>query len=458
MPARWRSGTRRASVTAVSVVVVMLGGTAVAASGALRPALEGDEHSSGVKRVATVGSWPDADQQHAWQGGDLAFWGDVMVAAHGQADEVPGNEGFAVFDVSSPRAPRQLSTVSCTGSGYDVSIYEDLVLLSQDEPTDGPDCAAQPASPGPGSFAGLRVISIADPRHPVPLAAVLTNCAPLCPTGSHTHTLLPDLDHEVDGVPAPRLIVYASGIGTTVVEVPLADPAAARVIGRVVTAPSAGCHDIQILLSHRLAACAGINETQLWDVSAPEQPVVLSHITNPLIEHHHSGVFSYDGRTLAISDEQLTTAANAECLAARAPTRGALWFYDVSDPLVPVLKGSWQTPHPVVRPCFAHYADVVPTPHADVLTIGWGGSGSAVIDFSDPSQPRELAYYLPDGRGADGVVTHQAYWYGEHLFASTGRIYGLGRRGIDVYAVKDELLRGVQRRTRLNPQLQEPLT
>jgi hypothetical protein len=44
------------------------------------------------------------------------------------------------------------------------------VFLSQDEPTAGDGCDATSTTPeDPEAFAGIRVISIADPEHPMPV-------------------------------------------------------------------------------------------------------------------------------------------------------------------------------------------------------------------------------------------------------------------------------------------------
>lgn len=454
---RWTRCTRRRALLALTACAVLAPSPAWATHNA-------DDHSDNMKQVANVPGF----------GGDLAFWGSTAVLTDGYLDTDASNDGFKLLDIANPHDPKTIGRFACVESHYDVSIWKTLVFLSQDIPSESTDCGAQPApTGGPGTFAGIRVFSIADPAHPRLLAAVPTNCAatatgltPACPYGSHTHTLLPDLKHrDPNGHLAPRLILYASGANTTIVEVPLRDPAAARVVvNRVDTSPSAGCHDIDILVSKRLAVCAGVNESQLWDVSDPEAPAVLSHIQNPALEHHHSGVFSLDGTTLVLQDEALSSDATTACWAGTLVPKGALWFYDVADPRNPTLIRSYQDPRHVNRTCFAHYADVLPLRDGrDVLTIAWIGAGTRVIDFTDPANPEELGYYIPEPATSCPEpptcqpVAVSSYWYNGFIYANHGGIFTPSVRGLDVLTTSRSVLDSAAPRSRLNAQTQEGL-
>ena len=188
-----------------------------------------------VEGMRLVGNVPGSD-------GTFAFWGDLAVVNHWEDSGTPSaDDGFVVVDVSDPAHPTQVSRFRCVASYNDISIWDDLVIVSQNEATAGDGCDATPTkAKDPDAFAGLRVISIADPEHPAPLAAVATGIVETrwgrFVRGSHTHTLVPDLEHrDVNGNPTPRLIVYSAdgyqfGVKphATIVEVPLDDPTESR--------------------------------------------------------------------------------------------------------------------------------------------------------------------------------------------------------------------------------------
>ena len=165
------------------------GPAGASAPASVAPAIGPEALAEGMRLVGNV---PGSD-------GSFAFWGDLAVVNHWEDSGTasPG-DGFVMIDVSDPSHPTQLSRFRCVASYNDISIWDDLVILSQNEATVGDACDATPTkAKDPEAFAGLRVISIADPEHPVPLAAVPTGIAETAAgrfvRGSHTHTLVPDL-------------------------------------------------------------------------------------------------------------------------------------------------------------------------------------------------------------------------------------------------------------------------
>lgn len=66
--------------------------------------------------------------------GSFAFWGKLAIVTHAEKWEASSpDDGFVVLDVSDPTQPTQLSRFRCAGSYRDISIWKDLVFLSQDE-------------------------------------------------------------------------------------------------------------------------------------------------------------------------------------------------------------------------------------------------------------------------------------------------------------------------------------
>ena len=401
----------------------------------------GDEHSP---NMSLVGSFDDDGEYSS--GSDIAFWGDRAVFGTLEG-------GFRLMDLSNPTSPKLISHFDCPGSQSDVSIWNDLVFVSVDTAYFGPECTSTAASIDQfvigNVWEGIRVVSIADPKKPKMIATVDTDC------GSHTHTLVPDLERD-------RLLLYIQSYPLTnhgvdcnpishqkisVVEVPLKAPAQAKVIGTPSVSPAMGCHDVTIFPQRKLAAAACIHESQIWDISDPAAPVVVSHIQNPLINIHHSAAFSWDGNTVVLGDELGGAAVSPGCMTGGALPFGALWFYDVTDPSAPSQIGSFVVPRDRVEVvCTAHNFNVIPlTDGRDVLVSAWYTGGTTVIDFTDPSDPQEIAYYVPEGANS-----WSSYFYNGYIYSND-----LGSRGIDVYELDDDLLKSRVSIARLNPQSQE---
>jgi hypothetical protein len=430
---------------------------------------EADETPPEGEHMALLANY-DADGTYR-EGSDLAFWGTTAVLGN------YGNPGgFRLMDISQPRAPELLGQFVCPGPQADVSIWQELVFLSVDTPQAGPECGAGSAGGAqyvPGqAWEGIRIVSIENPAEPVQIATVDTDC------GSHTHTLVPDLSHREDGKPAPRVLIYVSsyplgGQGVecnaathrkiSVVEVPLRDPASASVVATPDVSPAVGCHDISVLPAQNLAAAACISETQLWDISDPAAPVILSHIVNPAMEIHHSTAFSWDGETLVIGDEMGGAAAAAGCMAGGHAPTGSLWFYDISDPAAPAQQGWYTIPQdePGSLFCTAHNFNVVPLRDSDrdVLVTAWYNGGTHVLDFTDPADVAQLAWIKPAAGAA-----WSSYWYNGHVYANnfdTSYVPSVpSSRGFDVFSVDTSatealaVLDQAMWLTHLNPQTQ----
>jgi len=417
----------------------------------------GDRHSANMFLVST---WDDAGTYRT--GSDLAFWGSRMIAGNLPAGSNLG--GFRVIDIGDPSAPRELGQFDCRSSQADVSVWKSLVFVSVDTPVDRPQCEGAVSAgtlqvTAGQAYEGIRVVSIADPANPRQLGFVDTDC------GSHTNTLVPDEANN-------RLLLYVlsyplGGQSTecnaethrkiSVVEVPLKNPAAARVIATPDVSPAVGCHDVTVFTGRRLAAAACISETQLWDLSDPVNPQVIGRIVNPAINIHHTTTFSWDGDTIVIGDELGGAAVAPGCLDGDAHVPiGALWFYDVSQPATPVLRGSYSIPQQEASAlCTAHNFNTVPTrTGADVLVSAWYDGGTTVVDFTDPTAARQLGFYTP--KAPQPATTWSSYWYRGFIYANNYE-NGAQSRGIDVMAIGDPLLRGAIKVNRLNPQTMEPL-
>jgi len=175
-------------------------------------------------------------------GGDIAFWRDKAVLACSGDDWELSDDGFAILDVSDPRHPTVLGRLSCVGSASDIAIWGDLVFLAVDTNSeaiengfspgparnDGDTCDAPVAGRIPSHdenrFAGVRIISIADPQHPKQIKAIETNPMGTRKRGTHGLSLVP--------VDDDTLLIYNANHGAPhdldIVKVPLSRPERAR--------------------------------------------------------------------------------------------------------------------------------------------------------------------------------------------------------------------------------------
>ena len=416
------------------------------------------------------------------RGSDLAFWGDRAYA---------GNYGgFRILDISQPSSPRELADVRCFGPQNDVSVWNnELLFLSVDSPQTTPRCGGSRTTTfqeTPDAFEGLRVFDVSEPRDPEFLTAVPTDC------GSHTHTLVPDLAND-------RLLIYvssyalgASSIGPncpaptaehpvshdkiSIVEVPLDAPRDSTVInepsgmfqGGEVCTPTAtnplfpgladaficnpandessplasrGCHDIQVLLEAKLAACSALAEGQLWDISDPEEPALIKRVDNPNVEFWHNAVFTWDGKYVVFTDEA-GGGGDPWCRAGVPSTIGANWIYPVQGPAGEAV-GSYKTPRTSLGNCTSHNGNMIPVRNRYLHVQAINTAGTSIFDFTDVTRPREIAFF-----DAPGASAWSSYFYRGFVYAND-RI-----RGLDVLFPRDRARRTARDFASENPQTQ----
>ena len=344
------------------------------------------EKSGNVREVASF----------KFEGGtDIDFSGDFAYAAK-QGDQ----GGVFVFDVST-RMPREIAFVPCPGSQNDVAVVRPgLIALG-----------FYSGACGGRDGAGVRLIDVRDPQRPRFLDTVAF------PDGTHTLTAFP-------GKP----LIYASpgGLGEnggTQYVIDVSDPSKAKIVHEFIP-NSFGCHDVSFYLrgARQLGFCPGQQETEVWDVSNPVKPQVIASIP-PIMEFPHSAVASPDGNLLVIGDESLFTAH--DCMTGQS-VLGALYAYNITDPKNPTFQGRYSVPRggapigtPATPVCTAHNFNFADGTRKVVAAFYTGGT--SVIDFTKPSEPKEIAYYRPDN--AD---TWSSYYYRGQVFANDMN------RGLDV--------------------------
>lgn len=350
----------------------------------------------------------------------------------------------------------------------------DLLLLAVDQTMAGPECGApRAAHDDPTGWEGVRVFTMSDdPANPFAeieqVNAVYTDC------GAHTITLWPGLADEgklivyvssyplrpgptcgeVNGPAAGRDPLH--GV-IQVLEVPLDDPAAAQEITelpinypgdpdnqidwteRGLSAPGVletaarACHDIVVHVERSLAAAACAEQGQVWNIG----PDGLPDTANPVaisddmvssggtgnipgaIDFFHSAMFSNDATVANWVDESFgdgcppatTWQSRPWNPAGGTHKTGRMFFSDVA-------SGDFLSEFQVgdVRPepgayCSAHMGMAVRGANKDLLVNAWYMGGVDVIDFSDPSKLKEIAYYDIAPAGPTGSDNWSAYPY-----------------------------------------------
>jgi hypothetical protein len=422
---------------------------------------------------------------------DLAFRGGYLFQGNYQ--------GFQVFDISNPAEPTHVVSVLCPGGQGDVSVYGNLLVMSAQETRGRVDCGLDGVADSISAerLQGIRLFDVSNLSGPRQVAAVQA-CR-----GSHTHTLVSDPNDREhvyvyiqgtgsvrDPAELPGCVAEADDPNTSlfrieVVRVPLAAPQRAEIVsaprlfadaqtgsvaglwaggdhgpGTQQTSATSRCHDITAYPDIGLAAGACSGNGILLDITDPVRPVRVAEVMDPNFAFWHSATFNNDGTKILFTDEWGGGTA-PRCRASDPPTWGADAIFTLEDGELE-LAGYYKLPVPQgeTENCVAHNGSLIPVPGRDIMVQGWYQGGLSIVDFTDPANPFEIAYFDRGPISQEMLFTGgywSTYWY-------NGRIYGAEiQRGIDVFRLTPsehlseaeiaaaELVRADQ----LNPQHQE---
>ncbi|MFE3071386.1 LVIVD repeat-containing protein [Streptomyces sp. NPDC059247] len=397
------------------------------------PGVDEIVHSSNIEHLANVPK--DALQS---LNTDLAFQGKYAFA---------GNyDGFRIFDISNPKAPKTVAQVLCPGSQNDISVSGNLLFLSTDSSRSDNSCSStsQPASVKE-SWEGMKIFDISDVRNPKYVSAVETAC------GSHTHTLVPK---------KKDVYVYVSSYspnaafpdcqpphdGISVIKVPRKAPQKAAVVSFPVLFPgtgpdgggnpggptnpgvskTTGCHDITVLPEEDLAAGACMGDGILFDIKDPERPKVIDQVQdNVNFAFWHSATFNLKANKVVFTDE-LGGGGAATCNAQVGPNRGANGIYDIvgkGKKSKLVFRSYFKIPRHQAdtENCVAHNGSLIPVKGKDLMVQSWYQGGVSVWDFTDSSRPKEIGYFERGPVSATTMATGgswSAYYYNGYIYSN----------------------------------------
>ncbi|MCL4410031.1 MAG: DUF305 domain-containing protein, partial [Gammaproteobacteria bacterium] len=224
------------------------------------------------------------------------------------------------------------------------------------------------------------------------------------------------------------------------------------------------CHDITVFPAANLAAGACSGNGILFDITDPVNPVRIDDVVDPGFAYWHSATFSNDGSKVIFTDEW-GGGTRPRCRASDPMHWGANAIYDIVDNQL-VFRSYYKLPAPQsdTENCVAHNGSLLPVPGRDVMVQAWYQGGVSVFDFTDSSNPFEIAYFDRGPIDEKALVTGgywSTYWY-------RGLVYGTEIvRGLDVlelvpsdYITANELAAAmlVDKGKEFNPQLQETLS
>lgn len=428
---------------------------------------------------------------------DLAFQGDLMA--------VGNYHGFNLYRLAANGGtPQLLSSVICPGGQGDLSVVGNLLIMSVEQNRGRLDCGRQGIQEDVSAerFRGIRIFDISDVTKPRQVGAVQT-CR-----GSHTHSVVSGPGR--DG----KLIVYVSGtagvrrgeelpgcvsdaaardtalFSIDVVEIPVANPAAARIVDRprVFADPASGsvsglwdggdhgqgtqttsrtdqCHDITVFPTLKLAAGACSGNGILLDISDPRRPVRKDQVVDPTFAYWHSATFNNDGTKVVFTDEW-GGGGRPRCLVSDPRNWGANAVYDIEGGRLR-FRNHYKLPaaQTAQENCVAHNGSIIPVPGRDLFVQAWYQGGISVSDFTDSTRPTEIAYF-DRGPVHNEEMVMGGFW---SAYYYRGRIYGTEiARGLDVLALSptpmlsaNEIAAAAMARKmddRFNPQQQTPVS
>jgi hypothetical protein len=431
------------------------------------------QKSLGVIGIGDSSKIPKGQQlvlaQLAFANSDLAFQGNRLFQ---------GNfYGVSIYDISNPSAVKLLTTMVCPGGQGDVSVYKNLMFMSVEMPNGRLDCSTEgfpPPAAGENHpaaskdrFRGVRIFDISDITHPKQVAAIQT-CR-----GSHTHTLLTDPNDknnvyiyvsetsfvrpadELAGcsAEAPEKDPNTALFKIDVIKVPVAAPQSAKIVssprlfmdartgalaglssaqthGKGTPSPTDQCHDITVYPAIGLAAGACSGNGIILDIKDPANPKRVDAVNDPNYAYWHSASFSNDGKKVVFTDEW-GGGMGARCRANDPIKWGADAIFHLNgDKLSFASYYKMPSAQSDSENCVAHNGSLIPVPGRDIEVQAWYQGGISVMDFTDPNNPMEIAYFDRGAIDPNQIIlggSWSAYWYNGNIYSSEIA------RGLDVF-------------------------
>lgn len=190
------------------------------------------------------------------------------------------------------------------------------------------------------------------------------------------------------------------------------------------------CHDITVYPDIGFAggACGGYG--LLLNIREVAQPFRVDEVADINMSFWHSATFSNDGTKVLFTDEWGGGSA-PRCRDTDKPEWGANALFAIEKGKMQ-FKSYYKIPAPQTsfENCVAHNGSLIPIPGREVMVQGWYQGGISVFDWTDLSNPREIAFF--DRGPVDGTRlvmggSWSVYWYNGLIVNSEIA------RGLDIY-------------------------
>jgi hypothetical protein len=164
----------------------------------------------------------------------------------------------------------------------------------------------------------------------------------------------------------------------------------------------------------------------------------------------HTASYSWNGKTLVFGHEPGGGGA-ARCQASSPTVDKTLFFYDsVTGNEV----GRWVLPRPQTSTenCTIHNFNTVPSGRRNILVSGNYQAGISVVDFTNRTNPVEIAYADPAPLSPTNLILGgdwSSYWYDGIIYESDIT------RGLITWRLNDTRVAGATTLGHLNPQTME---
>jgi hypothetical protein len=177
----------------------------------------------------------------------------------------------------------------------------------------------------------------------------------------------------------------------------------------------------------------------LFDISDRVAPRVITSVRDTEnFAFWHSATFSNDGRKVVFTDE-LGGGGAATCNDTIGPNRGADAVYQIvgtGDKRTLEFRSYFKIPrtNTDTENCVAHNGSLIPVPGRDIMVQAWYQGGISVWDFTNPRNPKEIAYWE---RGPISATTltvggsWSAYWFNGYIYSNDIQ------KGLDVLELTD---------------------
>ena len=384
--------------------------------------------SETVSRAATPGVYHSPNVRH-FSRMDLGGAGQVTIKGnHAYIGYMYGPEGTSILDISDPRKPKVLSTLTLTAPGshsHKVRVVQDDIMIVNSE-------LRGPVS-GPYEDGGFRIYDVKDKTNPKLIHFEKTY-------GKGVHRFDCDdtyayISTEMEGFVGNILVIYDIRNPAKPVEVSRWWMPGQNVAAGETPNPKKAQHRLHHALraGDKMYAGCWMSGFAIVDVSDIRRPrtLCLYDVHPPALEPSHTLLkvpFPVKGREIALgTDEERTNRGGDE-----GKPHAPLYVFDVTDPTAMKLLTEYHVPEsasPYNAPGMRFGAHQFREEMTDTRTfVTWFAAGLRVLDIADPANPQEVGYFIPEpGRGQKAPQTNDVEMDSRGLLFITDKA-----RGFDV--------------------------